>query len=192
MTSIFSLISADYRRYYALAGGSRLRRISRCLLSPGFQAVTVYRIGHWTLHGSKILKLPVRLVYVLANLLIKICWGIDIEPDAKIGAGLYIGHFGGINISGAVVMGHSCNISQSITLGVAGAGDKFGAPVIGDEAYIAPGVRAFGKIRIGNNVKLGANAVIHADIPDNAVVVLEPGFKIISLKGNRRRAQTPG
>ena len=40
------------------------------------------------------------------------------------------------------------------------------------------------KARIGNNVKIGANAVIHKDIPDNAVVVLDPGFQIISYKGN--------
>jgi len=43
----------------------------------------------------------------------------------------------------------------------------------------------FVKISIGNNVKIGANAVIYKDIPDNAVVVLDPGFKIISYKGNR-------
>jgi serine acetyltransferase len=39
---------------------------------------------------------------------------------------------------------------------------------------------------VGNNVKIGANAVVHKDIPDNAVVALSPGFQIVSLKGNRR------
>jgi serine O-acetyltransferase len=42
-----------------------------------------------------------------------------------------------------------------------------------------------GKITIGNNVKIGANAVIHKDLPDNAIAVLDPGFKIISYAGNR-------
>lgn len=136
---------------------------------------------------SKLYTFPVRIVYAISNLYVKICWGIDIEPGARIGPGLYIGHFGGINISGLTVMGHSCNISQGMTIGVSGTGDKFGAPVIGDEVYIAPGARLFGKITVGNNVKLGANTVVHADVPNNAVVVLDPGFRIISLKGNRRR-----
>jgi serine O-acetyltransferase len=48
----------------------------------------------------------------------------------------------------------------------------------------APGAKIFGKIKIGNNVKIGANAVVYKDIPDNAIVVLDPGFKIISYKGN--------
>ena len=57
--------------------------------------------------------------------------------------------------------------------------------MIGDNVYMAPGAKIFGKITIGNNVKIGANAVIHKDIPDNAVVVLDPGFKIVSFKGNQ-------
>lgn len=191
MTPIYPYVAADFRRHYALAQGSKGRRILKCVLRPGLQAVLVYRIGAWAMQRSKLLTLPIRMVYALLNLFVKVCWGIDIEAGAKIGPGLYIGHFGGINIANLTVMGHSCNISQSITIGVAGAGDKYGAPEIGDEVYIAPGVRLFGKIRIGNNVKLGANAVVHADVPDNAVVVLDPGFKIISFKGNRRRGSTP-
>jgi hypothetical protein len=97
----------------------------------------------------------------------------------------YIGHFGGITISGDAIIGKCCNLSQNVTIGVSGQGEKRGVPIIGDNVYIAPGARLFGKISIGNNVKIGANAVIYKDIPDNAVVVLDPGFKIISYKGNR-------
>lgn len=76
------------------------------------------------------------------------------------------------------------NISQQVTIGVSGQGEKRGCPVIGDNVYLASGAKLFGKIKIGNNVKIGANAVIYKDIPDNAIVVLDPGFKIISYKGN--------
>jgi serine O-acetyltransferase len=75
-------------------------------------------------------------------------------------------------------------MSQGITIGISGSGERRGVPTIGNDVYIAPGARLFGKIAIGNNVKIGANAVIHRDIPDNAVVVLDPGYKIISYKGN--------
>jgi serine acetyltransferase len=49
-----------------------------------------------------------------------------------------------------------------------------------------PGARLFGAIRIGSNVKIGANAVVYRDVPENAVVALDPGFKILSYRGNRR------
>jgi len=63
--------------------------------------------------------------------------------------------------------------------------------------YIAPGAKLFGKIHIGNNVKIGANAVVHKDVPDqprispgsapDQHVVAAPAFVILSeTRGNRR------
>jgi len=118
----------------------------------------------------------------------KTLWGIELSRKAKIGPGLYIGHHGGITVSSRAQIGANCALAQQVTIGVAGEGERFGAPVIGDDVYIAPGARVFGPIRIGNNVKIGANAVVHRDIPDDAVVALDPGYKIISYRGNRRRA----
>jgi len=63
--------------------------------------------------------------------------------------------------------------------------------VIGDDVYIGPGARLFGRIRIGKNVKIGPNVVVSEDIPDNAVVVLDPGFRIISYAGNTPPAGRP-
>jgi serine O-acetyltransferase len=100
---------------------------------------------------------------------------------------LYIGHFGGITVSSSAVIGRDCNLSPGNTIGVSGAGAKAGAPVIGDNVYIGPGARLFGKITVGSNVKIGANAVIHQDLPDNAIAVLDPGFKIISYAGRPAR-----
>ncbi len=113
------------------------------------------------------------------------CGASRSRATRRIGPGLYIGHFGGITVSSAAIIGRDCNLSQNITIGVSGAGSKRGAPTIGDNVYIAPGARLVGKISIGNNVKIGANAVIHKDLPDNAIAVLDPGFKIISYAGNR-------
>jgi serine O-acetyltransferase len=103
----------------------------------------------------------------------------------QIGGGFYIGHYGGITISGLARIGSNVNISQLVTIGVSGQGMKRGAPTIGDNVYIAPGAKVIGKISVGCNVKIGANAVVYQDIPDNAIVVLDPGYKIISFKGNR-------
>jgi serine O-acetyltransferase len=77
------------------------------------------------------------------------------------------------------VLGNNCSISQNVTIGISGSGDKLGVPVIGDNVYIAPGARLFGKITVGNNVKIGANAVIYKNVPDNSIAVLDPGFRIL-------------
>ena len=118
--------------------------------------------------------------YLLLNK--KLRFGIDLNPGMNLGRGFYIGHFGTIIVSPHAVIGDNCNISQGVTIGVAGKGESKGVPVIGDRVYIGPGAKVLGKIRVGNNVAIGANAVIIKDVPDNAVVVGVPG-KVVSMDG---------
>lgn len=180
-----SALRADLRRRYAMTSGSRLRRVLTCARAPGVHAVLVLRFGQWSRRRPKVLRLLFDPLYVILDFFIHVLWGIEIPRSAKIGPGLYIGHYGGITVSSIAVIGRDCNLSQNITIGVSGAGQKRGAPTLGDNVYVAPGARLVGKITIGNNVKIGANAVIHKDLPDNAIAVLDPGFKIISYAGNR-------
>lgn len=180
-----SPLRADLRRRYAMTSGSTLQRVLACARAPGVHAVLVLRFGQWSRRRSKALRILLDPLYLILDFFVQALWGIEIPRNAQIGPGLYIGHYGGITVSSVAVIGRDCNLSQGITIGVSGSGAKRGAPTIGDNVYIAPGARLFGKIVIGNNVKVGANAVIHKDLPDNAIAVLDPGFKIISYAGNR-------
>lgn len=180
-----SPLRADLRRRYAMTSGSKLKRVLSCARAPGVHAVLVLRFGQWSRRRPKLLRILFDPIYVILDFLVQALWGIEIPRSAKVGPGLYIGHYGGITVSSVAVIGRDCNLSQNITIGVSGAGAKRGAPTLGDNVYVAPGARLFGKIMIGNNVKIGANAVIHKDLPDNAIAVLDPGFKIISYAGNR-------
>lgn len=180
-----SPLRADLRRRYAMTSGSTLRRVLTCARAPGVHAVLVLRFGQWSRRRPKVLRILFDPIYVILDFFIHVLWGIEIPRSARIGPGLYIGHYGGITVSSIAVIGRDCNLSQNITIGVSGAGQKRGAPTLGDNVYVAPGARLVGKITIGNNVKIGANAVIHKDLPDNAIAVLDPGFKIISYAGNR-------
>jgi serine O-acetyltransferase len=174
----------DVGRTYRSIRGTRLVRLINCLRAPGVHAVTVLRFGQWSRRQWLPLRVLCDPVYILLDLLLRMAWGIEIPRAASIGPGLYISHFGGIVISSAAVIGRNAAISQGITIGVSGQGDKAGVPMIGDDVYIAPGACLFGRIRVGNNVKIGANSVVYRDIPDNAIVVLDPGYRIVSMKGN--------
>jgi serine O-acetyltransferase len=183
-----SALAADLGRAYRYADGGRARRIGVCLRSPGVHAVTVYRLGRWLLERPRWLRLLLDPFYLVLDLAVHAVWGIEISRRARIGEGLYIAHAGGLVVAAGTVMGTNCNLSHDVTIGLSGRGENGGVPVIGDDVYIAPGAKLFGKIRIGDNVKIGANAVIHRDVPSNAIAVLDPGFQIVSFKGNRRGA----
>ena len=181
-------LAADLARAYGYADGSRARRIGVCLRSPGVHAVTVYRFGRWLLERPRWLRLALDPVYLVLDFMVQVLWGIELSRRARIGPGLYIAHAGGLVVAAHTVIGTDCNLSHDVTIGLSGVGENCGVPVIGDDVYIAPGAKVFGKIRVGNNVKIGANAVIHRDVPSNAIAVLDPGFQIVSFKGNRRGA----
>jgi serine O-acetyltransferase len=181
-------LRADIARTYETLTGGRLRRILNCARTPGVQAAVVYRFGQWLRAAAIPARLVLEPVYYVLNALVQVLWGIELPREAQIGPGLRIVHFGGITISPWVLVGRNCAIAQNVTLGAEGHGDNYGAPVIGNDVFIGPGARVFGKITVGNNVKIGANAVVYRDVPNDAVVALDPGFRIISLKGNRRPA----
>ena len=179
------MIKKELLRYYDLARGNRLKKAVIVFCSPGAHAIAVFRFGSWLKKRNILIRVFLEPLYFLLYYHIRTAWGIDLNRSADIGEGLYIGHFGGIEVSGKIKIGRNANISQKTTVGGrAGSGEKKGVPTIGDDVYIGAGVVIYGKITIGNNVKIGPNAVVYKDIPDNAVVVLDPGFKIISYKGN--------
>lgn len=177
--SLFALIASDLHRY----GGVGIRfLLTSYLLNPGFRYSFWYRVCS-KLRVKSILFRP--LYYILRIKLIRLSYkfGISIPPSASIGPGLYIGHFSGIVVSGYAVIGANCNISQGVTIGRTVRGNKPGCPVIHDRVYIAPGAKIIGGVTIGNDVAIGANAVVVHDLPDYSVAVGIPA-KVISLNGS--------
>lgn len=166
-------IKMDLYRY---SGNTRLKSfLKHYFLSPGF------RITVWFRLASKF-NGPFGAILNLILMHYRYLFGIDLKRNTKIGKGFYIGHFSGIVISSTTVIGDNCNISQGVTIGVAGKGENRGCPTIGNNVYIGAGAKIIGKIAIGNNVAIGANAVVTKDVPDNAVVGGIPA-KIISMDG---------
>lgn len=108
--------------------------------------------------------------------------GIQIDPATQIDKGFYIGHFGTIVINAKSVLGKNINISPGVNIGQANRGKHKGTAIIGDNVYIGPGAKIVGAVHIGNNVCIGANAVVTHDVPDNACVAGVPA-QVISMAG---------
>src|SRR5262249_40386842 len=115
------LVYLDYRRYFA--AGAR-RALSVIVFTQGFWASTVFRISHWAVTHCRIpgLRTVVKAGCIIAQKLIEIITGICIPWGCNIGAGLYIGHFGGIFVDSQARIGSNCNIAQGVTIGEGGRG----------------------------------------------------------------------
>lgn len=131
-------------------------------------AIYFYRIARW-LYLHHIPVLP-----KLITLLIFLIYNSKIPYQATIGNGTLFGYGGmGVVIHSKAVIGDKCVVSQQVTIG--GGNTKYpGVPIIGNNVYIAKGSIIIGGINIGNNVIIGANAVVTKPVPDNAVVAGVP------------------
>lgn len=100
--------------------------------------------------------------------------------QTKVMGGMMIRHGNGTVIV-AESIGEDCEVYQQVTVG-AGRG---GFPVIGDRVDLCAGALVFGGIRIGNDVIIGAGAVVTKDVPDRAVMVGNPARQVGTTNGLR-------
>lgn len=181
-SSLFALIRSDYRRYRATGAQSWIGVVC---FTPGFWASAAYRILHKFQAWNQVrgLGAVVRLVSVIVSRLIEIVSGISLPAECEVGEGLYIAHFGTTVVHPSVRVGRNCNLSQGVTIGIAGRGSQRGAPTLGDRVFIAPNCVVFGRIRIGNDVAIGAGSIVTQDVPDRAVVAGNPA-RVVSFRGS--------
>jgi len=123
---------------------------------------------------------------ILAVLLSFFAWLIEgvlrlftdcrISPTAKIGRGLVLHNFAGIEIDPALA-GNNLTVNQNVCIGRDHTGE--GKPTLGDNVFVGAGAKILGAVSIGNNVVIAANALVISSIPDNCSVVGNPA-KIVS------------
>lgn len=110
--------------------------------------------------------------------------GIEIHPGAKIGNGFVIDHGMGVVIGETAEIGNNVLIYQGVTLG--GTGKETGKrhPTIGNNVVIGCGAKILGPVKIGDNAKIAANAVVLSDVPADSTAVGAPA-KIVRLRGDK-------
>jgi serine O-acetyltransferase len=150
------------------------RTHDRQLFRQGLWVMAVYRFGRWRYKiRSRGIRAPFSAIYKFLRLLCEILTGIELPCEAVLGRRFRIDHFGGIIISGDAVFGDDCVVRNGVTVGLRSAG-KRGSPVIGSRVDIGAGAKILGSVRIGDDVAIGANAVVLIDVPSNSIAVGVP------------------
>ena len=103
-----------------------------------------------------------------------------------IGPGLHIVHYGTIVVHPDARVGKNCRLHPSTSIG-----DFNGVPRLGDNVYIGPGAKIYGPVTLGDNVAVGANAVVNKSFGSNVTLGGVPA-RIIAEKGAKEQGVFSG
>ncbi|RAU90213.1 serine O-acetyltransferase [Mycobacterium colombiense] len=139
------------------------------LAYPGVHAIWGHRINHWLWNRGA--RLAARITAEITRILT----GVEIHPGAVLGPGLFIDHATGVVIGETAEVGEDVTIYHGVTLGGSGRDTGKRHPTIGDRVTIGAGAKVLGAIKIGDDSRIGANAVVVKEVPSSSVVVGVPG-----------------
>lgn len=132
---------------------------------PGVHALIIHRLSHWIWQHK---------LYWLARFNSHIArWltGIEIHPGATIGRRVFIDHGMGVVIGETAVIGDDCTLYHGVTLGGTSWNKGKRHPTLEQGVVIGAGAKVLGPITVGKGAKIGSNAVVVKDVPENATAV---------------------
>jgi len=140
------------------------------LLYPSVSAILSYRMAHF------FYKAHLYFIARLISQLSRFFTGIEIHPGATIGKCLFIDHGMGVVIGETAQIGDYVTIFHQVTLG--GTGKDVGKrhPTVGNKVMIGAGAKLLGPITIGDNAKIGANAIVTKDVKANSTVIINRAY----------------
>ena len=169
------LILSDYKKYRKYGGNF----ITILFFTQGFWASFQYRVAHAVhMMSIPILKQLLQLLCLIWQKIIEMSSGISIPASAQIGHSFYIGHFGGVILNAKTIIGNNCNISQGVTIGISGQGKNRGVPKIGNNVYIGANAVIAGSIIIEDNVLIAACSLVNTNATSNSVMLGVPAIKV--------------
>ncbi|MBU5488909.1 serine O-acetyltransferase [Clostridium sp. MSJ-8] len=190
MKSLFNKLRYDLGKVVENDPAAR-NKLEVLLLYPCVHALIAYRIAHF------FYKHKFFFIARLISQLSRFFTGIEIHPGAKIGRGLVIDHGMGVVIGETAEVGDNVLIYHGVTLGGTGKDKGKRHPTVGNNVVIGSGAKILGPIKIGDNSKIGANAVVLKEVPEGATAVGIPAkiivrskAKIIEIKdltGNKKK-----
>ncbi len=162
---MLSLIRSDlHAKALWLYGDGSARSTLKTLLTDGTLAMLLYRF----MQASQRLRLaPLAMLFNKCNTVFGAC---IIGRGAVFGPGFVLVHSNGVVINTAVRGGRDIKIEHQVTIGA----ERGLSPVLGDEVFIGAGAKVLGEISVGSRVRIGANAVVIKNVPDDVTAVGVP------------------
>jgi serine O-acetyltransferase len=152
------------------------RYLEPLLYFKGFHALVTHRFAH------ELLKQGRRDFALYLQSQSSRIFGVDINPNARLGIGIMLDHGTGIVIGETAAVGDNCSLLQGVTLGGTGkeTGDRH--PKIGHSVMIGAGAKVLGNIRVGHCSKIASGSVVLKEVPPNTTVAGVPA-KVIGPAG---------
>ena len=154
-------------------------KLSIILTYPGVKAIFFHRVANFFAVAK--FDLIARIISQFSRFLT----GIEIHPKAKIGKYLFIDHGMGVVIGETSEIGDNVTIYHMVTLGGISPSinsddqrDTKRHPTLQDNVVVGSGAQVLGPVTVGKNAKIGANAVVTKDVPENAVMVGIPAKNV--------------
>jgi len=152
---------------------------------PGFRALFAYRVGVWRM---TVRPRPIRVFFSLFYRILyrraRNIYGIELPYSAKVGANVVIEHQHGIVVHGNCEIGDGTILRQGVTLGIKDIAYLDDVPTVGRNVDIGAGAKIMGRVTIGDNAKIGANAVVIRDVPPNSTAVGIPAKIIVKAESD--------
>ena len=172
---MFKTLREDFQSVFDRDPAARsLLEILLCY--PGLHAIWGHRLAHWL--WTHRLKLVARFVSQVMRSLT----GIEIHPGARIGSKFFIDHGMGVVIGETAEVGNCVTLYHGVTLGGATLSKGKRHPTLRDDVVVGAGAKILGAITIGENSRIGANAVVVKSVPPNSVVVGVPREVVVRSK----------
>ena len=159
-------------------------KISLILTYPGVKAIFFHKVANF--FATAKFDLVARIISQFSRFLT----GIEIHPKAKIGKNLFIDHGMGVVIGETSEIGDNVTIYHMVTLG--GISPSINSdsqrqikrhPTLMNNVVIGSGAQILGPVIVGENAKVGANAVVTKDVPNNAVMIGIPAKNVGTASG---------
>lgn len=163
MFNFISLLRSDFQRKKQIFhdDGSNISNI-RLLLTDGTSANILYRLASSASH-YKILA-PIALLLQHIN---RIYNGCVIGVKCKFGPGFVLMHPIGVVINSKVCGEENITLESGVVIG----DEKGKSPYLSSNLFVGSGAKIIGRVHVGKNVKIGANAVVVKDVPDNSTAL---------------------
>lgn len=154
------------------------------LCYPGLHAITMHRLAHKLWNANW--KVTARWVSQASRFLT----GIEIHPAAKIGRRVLIDHGMGVVIGETAEVGDDCTIYHGVTLGGTSLAEGTKRhPTLGKNVIVGAGAKVLGAFEVGDNCRIGSNAVVIKPLPANSTAVGNPA-RVLEKKSEKSEAKT--